>query len=504
MLRKFIPELNKLTTKCNVPHYINGKFVKPIGSISIPVISPSKDTIVTNVTLDDNDALKSAINVSKTSFNTWSNVSIGKRVEGLIEWNNWIADNKDNIATIISAENGKTFEDAQAEVVRGIEVVRYALSAPSLLKGDYSVINDSLEIHTKKQPLGVVTGLMPFNFPAMIPLWMIPLAVVCGNSIIIKSSEKCPMTPLFLAYGATKSLPPGVVNVIHGGVSISSDLISHKDIEAVSFVGSTTVGKKVYDTVAKHGKRSQINMGAKNHAVVMPDCNYEETADSIISAFVMGQRCMAISVLIVVDGADSIVDLIKKKLETIDPVDDMGPLITAEAKSNLIKHVENSIEYGAELTHGDYNATINDNVGNYMEPLILENVNTNMDVYKNELFGPVLSIIKVSTLDDAIEIVNKNEYGNGTSIFTNDMHEANKYENETKVTQCGVNVPIPVSPPYYSWTSSKESYRGSHYIYGPSSFDFYSQEKTTMTKFQQNGKQNVEQDKISVTMPTFS
>ena len=495
MLRHFIPGL-KISKHCSLPHFINGRFVKPNGCKIDRIINPADNTSIGNIILDDTVACFDAINSSKKAFIDWSKTSINHRMEKLINWNNWIVDNKASIATVVSSENGKTISDATAEIDRGIEVVRYALSAPTLLKGDYSIINDNLEIHTKKQPLGVTTGIMPFNFPAMIPLWMIPISIVCGNSIIIKSSEKCPLTPLYLAYGATQSgVPDGVINIVHGDAAISSKLITHPDVPAVSFVGSTSAGKKIYDLASKHGKRTQINMGAKNHATVMPDCDFDDTSSAIVSAFVMGQRCMAISVVLVVDGAESIINNIIRKLGNINPVRDMGSLITRESKEKVIVHIENSIMCGAHVIYGDIHKDINNDKGNYMEPIIIDNVDTEMEVYKNELFAPVLSIIRVSNISQAIEIINNNEYGNGTSIFTTSAYSANKYENEVNVTQCGINVPIPVSPPYYSWTSAKESYRGSHYVYGPSSFEFYTQQKTIMNKYKVNNK-------ISVAMPT--
>lgn len=495
-IRNFIPELKNLTRNCTIPYFINGKFQKSVGKEIDNIINPATEKSIGNILLDDNDSCIQAINSSKISFNSWSKSSINKRINVLIEWNNWINNNKDSIAQMITEENGKTIDDSLAELERGIEVVKFSLSAPHYLKGEASIINNNLEILTKKQPLGITAGIMPFNFPAMIPLWMIPLSIVSGNSIIIKSSEKCPSTPLFLAYGATQAgLPDGVCNVIHGNKDITSQLITNDNIEGVSFVGSTNIGKKIYDQATKSGKRTQINMGAKNHAVIMPDCNYEDTAKSIISSFVVGQRCMAISVLVVVDGAEEIIDVIKNKLDVIDPVKDMGPLITKESKNNVINNIEKSLNSGAKIITGNIEKKINNGVGYYMEPILIDNVNKDMSIYKEELFAPILSIVRVPDLDSAINLVNSNQYGNGTAIFTNNLYNATKYENETNITQCGVNVPIPVSPPYYSWTSTKESYRGSHYVYGPSSFDFYTKLKTVM-------KKPVLDNNISTSMPT--
>lgn len=494
--RKIIPCFKNLAHSRCLPHYINGKFVRSTGSSIQPVLNPASNTVIDWITTDDDVACDKALTSSQLAFQDWSKVSLNVRLEKLIQWYTWLGDNKENLATIISEENGKPMSDARAELDRGYEVVKYAFSAPSLLKGDHSIINSNLEVHSKKEPLGVTTGIMPFNFPAMIPLWMIPISLITGNSIIIKTSEKCPVTPLYLAYGASLSgIPDGLINVLHGDKDVTTKLITHSSVKGVSFVGSTTVGKKIYAAATEHGKRTQINMGAKNHAVVMPDCNYLDAANSIISAFVMGQRCMAISVLVVVDGAEPIIDSIVEKLGEVDVVRDIGPLITEEARQNVIDCVAHSVGEGGTIKYGDYNKTINGGIGNYMEPIVIDHVDTTMKVYREELFAPVLSIIRVPDIDAAIKLVNSNEYGNGTSIFTTSNYNAKHYENNTNVTQCGINVPIPASPPYYSWTSGKESYRGSHYIYGSSSFDFYTQQKTVMSKHVLNSE-------LSVEMPT--
>lgn len=492
-IRKILTNLNK---SIPIPNYINGKFESSHGKEIVKITNPHNNKGIGSVVMDDNTACFQAMENSRQAYQKWSLTSINSRLELLANWKNWLINNRDTIASIINEENGKPIADARAEIERGLEVVTFAFSAPSLLKGDYSIINNNLDIYQKRQPLGVTTGIMPFNFPAMIPLWMIPLAIVTGNSIIIKSSEKCPSTPLYLAYGATRSgIPDGVINVIHGNKYITENLISNGEVEAVSFVGSTEVGKQIYNTASKYGKRTQINMGAKNHAIVMPSCNHQDTVNSIISGFVMGQRCMAISVLVVVEGAEDIIPLLLEGLKQINPVNDMGPLISPEAKNGVIEALKCSVMAGAEIIYGDYQKVINNNEGNYLEPIVVDKVNINMSVYRQELFAPVLSIIRVKNLDDAIELVNKNEYGNGTSIFTSNIEEAKRYENLTNVTQCGINVPIPVSPPYYSWTSGKDSFIGSHYIYGPSSFDFYTRPKNVMCKHGISSK-------IAVSMPT--
>ena len=495
-LKSFILTVKDIAKKSAIPHFVNGEIVNSLGKKYDQITNPSNNELMGNIILNDKKMCNMAIKNSSSSVKEFSKSSINSRIDKLIKWNNWIVENKNELASLISEENGKTFVDAKAELDRGLEVVQYSFSAPTLLKGDYSIINDNLEIYTKKQPLGVTMGILPFNFPAMIPLWMIPLAVVTGNSIILKSSEKCPYTPLCLAYGARVSgIPDGIINVIHGDKNITNNLITDENVKAVSFVGSTEVGKKVYNLASEYGKRSQINMGAKNHAVIMPDADYTDAANSIISAFVMGQRCMAISVLILVEGSENILEYLVSGLTKVDTVKDIGPLICTESKDNIKESIDLSLQMGANVIYGDCNRVVNNNVGNYIDPVVIDNVDIDMPVYKNELFGPVLSIIRVKTLDEAIKLVNQSEYGNGTSIFTTNLSSATHYENNIDITQCGINVPIPVSPPYYSWTSGKESYRGTHYIYGPSSFEFYTQQKTIMKKHNLNSK-------ISVAMPT--
>ncbi len=507
-LKRLIPSLRGLSPADRIPHYINGRFIYPLGNSLTTVYNPVNKNQLGNIIVDDTFGCGHAIRNSQEVYQEWSKTSINHRIEKIMDWYQWLKNNRDHLATIISEENGKPVADASAEVERGLEVVKYALSAPSLLKGDYAQINQELEIHTKREPLGVTSGILPFNFPAMIPLWMIPLAVVTGNTVVLKTSEKCPWTPLYLAYGATMAgFPNGLINVIHGGQEVSSKLISDPDVKAVSFVGSTQAGKLVYDQATKHGKRTQINMGAKNHAVVMPDCHYQETANSIISAFVMGQRCMAISVLVVVDGAEEILDYLKQGLQSVEVERDMGPLIDLEAKKLAINSLQRSVDMGAHLLYGGDHPSFADNTTNYLGPVIIDKVTPEMEVYQDELFAPILAVIRVPDLDSAIKLVNQNQYGNGTTIFTTSNHHAHKYSSGTNVTQCGINVPIPVSPPYFSWTSSKESYRGSHYIYGPSSFDFYSQLKTIMGKYNSGGEgggDGAGVGNISTQMPTHN
>ena len=491
----------KNITKVNkriIPHFINGYYIHPTISENFkttPIINPSTLEHSSNIITNDFENCKKAIKNSQEGFNEWSKIPVHKRVDTLIDWYKWLTNHSKEICNYIHQENGKTLEDAKAELDRGLEVLQFSFSAPTILKGETSIINKNLEIYTKKQPLGITLGITPFNFPAMIPLWMAPLAIVTGNSIIIKASDKCPSATLFMANGAVScGIPRGVFNVVQGGAEITNSLITNNSVKSVSFVGSTSVGKKVYDLSTEYGKRTQINMGAKNHAVCMSDCDEESTSSSIVSAFCggTGMRCMAISVLILVNTNDSLVEKIIEKTRKIIPKKDIGPLISKDAKNKVIFSVNCAQRAGGVIIQGDLNKYYDTN---FIEPIIIDNVNEDMDIYNEELFAPVLCIMRVNSLDEAIQIVNENEYGNGTAIFTESLYNAQKYENEVNVTQCGINVPIPVSPPYFSWTSTKESYRGSHYIYGDSAFDFYTQKKTIMKKTLHN-------DNIDLNIPT--
>ena len=462
-----------------VSHFINGRLIEANGKKSVPLIPPMHGTAIGKVITDDIRGCDRAIDNAKQTFEQWKSVPLSQKIKKLSRWYHWIDSNSAMLANAISLENGKTQSDAHAEIQRGLEALQFSFSAPTYLRGHSSQINDNLYIHTRKEPLGVVCGILPFNFPVMIPCWIAPLAIAAGNTVVLKASEKTPSALLALAEGAKESgIPYGVFNVIQGGREVVDHLITHPDIKAVSFVGSSDVGKIIHKKASDHGKRTQMNMGAKNHAVVMPDADMDDATDAIVSAAFggAGQRCMAVSVLITVGPADHIKKMLVDKARKLS-VDNIGGVINAESRNNVARHLRRSEAQGANILLGNRNT---DNY--YISPFILDNVDVDMSAYREELFAPVLVCMEVETLEEAIEIINNNEYGNGTCIFTSSNYCASEFEKNVNVGQVGVNVSIPVPPPYYSWTSTKNSFVGSSHIYGPDAFDFYTQTKTTMMR----------------------
>lgn len=459
-------------------HFIDGKIVSASNDITtMDVTNPTTCKKIGSVALDDLENANKAVLSCKLAHKNWSNIALHKKIDLLIRWYTWLQDNKIHLAKIISQENGKTEDDAVAEMTRGIEVVQFALSATTYLKGEHSRINQNLDIYTKKYSLGVVCGIVPFNFPGMIPLWMVPIAIVSGNTFILKASELVPTTAVELAKGAISvGIPPGVFNVIQGGKSIVEYLCKHKDIKTVSFVGSTKVGRIVQKLAIN--KKIQLNMAAKNHAVVLPDADLEQAANAIVGAAYggCGQRCMALSVVITVGNDKQFIEYLVNKASRVK-VNDIGPMINGNSKQRVLNIVNQAVKQGAKVL-----TSIDGAKGNYISPIVLGNVTTKMDVYKQELFGPIVCYFNLNTLDEAIEMINNNPFGNGCSIFTSETKSAEEFEKQIDVGQIGINVPIPVAPPYFSWTSTKDSFTGDSHIYGPESFDFYTITKTTMRR----------------------
>jgi len=475
-----------ISNKGVVRHFINGRFVEACGSQSVPLIPPAHGKETARVITDDIEGCSSAIGHAKGAFQEWKTTPLSQKIKKLSKWYHWIDAHQSLLANLISIENGKTQSDAAAEVQRGMEAIQFAFSAPTHLRGYSSQITPALNIRTRKEPLGVVSGIMPFNFPVMIPCWIAPLALAAGNTVVLKASEKTPSALLALAEGAKESgMPNGTINVIQGGRETVDHLITHPDIEAVSFIGSSAAGRCIHEKASALGKRTQMNMGAKNHAVIMPDANVDEATDAIVGAAFggAGQRCMAVSVLITVGSSDEsrsrnqrIKAMLVSKAKQLS-IGNIGSVITNESRDNMARHLRRSEARGARMLLGNRNTS-----NHYVSPFILDEVDTDMPVYREELFSPVLVCLHADTLQEAIEIINTNEYGNGTCIFTSSAQHASDFESGVNVGQIGINVPIPVPPPHYSWTSTKNSFLGSHHIYGPEAFDFFTQTKTTMTK----------------------
>lgn len=425
----------------------------------------------------------------------WREVPVQQRVRVLIKFHTLLVANKDAIADIIVRENGKTKVDAIGDVTRGIEVVEHALAMPTLMMGDsIEQITNNMDTKSIRQPLGVVAGIAPFNFPAMIPLWMIPLAIGTGNALVLKPSEKVPgAAQMIVKLASDAGVPAGVLNVMHGGKEAVATLCSHPAIKAVSFVGSGHVGQIVYKAATANGKRAQCNMGAKNHAVVMPDAQKEQALNGIIGAAfgAAGQRCMAVSVVVLVGSAAAFLpDLIAKATALRvgaggEASTDVGPVISVEAKTRILSLVAASIHKGAKVELDGRDVVVSGyEQGNFLGPTVLSNVTPDMPCYAEELFGPVLCVMEAGTLEDAIAIVNSNPMGNGVALFTSSGGAARKFEHDIEVGQVGINVPVPVPLPFFSWTSSKGSLLGDHHFYGKSAVEFYTQSKTVVSRWE--------------------
>ena len=400
-----------------------------------------------------------------------------------------------DIARALTAEHGKTLDDALGEVQRGLEVVEFACNIAHLLKGDYSEqVSRSVDTYTIRQPLGVVAGITPFNFPTMVPMWMYPLAIACGNTFILKPSEKDPSTSQLAAeLLAEAGLPDGVFNVVHGDKVAVDALLAHHDIAAISFVGSTPIARHIYETGTKNGKRVQALGGAKNHMVVLPDADMDLAADSAVSAGYgsAGERCMAISVIVTVgDAADHLVPKMQERMAAlkvapgIEEGSQMGPLVTREHRDRVSGYVDTGIGEGATLVADGRNLTVEGyEDGFFIGPSLFDNVEASMQIYKDEIFGPVLGIVRADSYQEAIDLINDNPWGNGTAIFTNDGGAARQFQSEIQVGMVGVNVPIPVPLSFYSFGGWKESIFGSHAIYGPDGVHFYTRQKVVISRW---------------------
>ncbi|MGZ5078252.1 MAG: CoA-acylating methylmalonate-semialdehyde dehydrogenase [Usitatibacter sp.] len=473
---------------------INGQFVESKAREWRDVVNPANQEVLARVPMCDAAEVGEAVKAAADAFKTWKNVPIGQRARIMLKLQELIRRDMKKIAAALTAEQGKTLPDAEGDVFRGLEVVEHACSIGTLSLGEFAEnVAGGVDTYFIRQPIGVCAGITPFNFPAMIPLWMFPMAIVCGNTFVLKPSEQDPMTPMVLAALAIEAgIPPGVLNVVHGGKVAVDALCSHPDVKAVSFVGSTQVGEHVYKLASHHGKRAQCMMGAKNHAVVMPDANKEQSLNALVGAGfgAAGQRCMATSVVVLVGEANQWIPDIVAKAKTLkvnggtEKGADLGPVISKQAKSRIEGFIEQGVKEGAKLELDGRNAKIPGyENGNFVAPTIFSGVKPGHEIYKHEIFGPVLVIVSVDTLDEAIDVVNKNPFGNGTGIFTQSGAAARKFQNEIDVGQVGINVPIPVPVPYFSFTGSRGSKLGDLGPYGKQVIQFYTQVKTVTTRW---------------------
>ncbi len=436
-----------------------------------------------------------AVGAAKEAFEEWRSVPVTRRQNIMFNYRQILVERRQQMAETLTSEHGKTIPDALGEVQRGLEVVEFACNMAHLAKGEYSEqVSTGVDTYTIRQPLGVVAGITPFNFPAMVPMWMYPLAIAAGNTFVLKPSEKDPSTSLLAAeWLAEAGLPEGVFNVVHGDKVAVDRILEHPDIAAVSFVGSTPIARYIYETGTSHGKRVQALGGAKNHMVVLPDADMELAADAAVSAGFgsAGERCMAISVVVTVgDAADQLLPRVQERIAKLkvgpgsDPDSEMGPLVTAAHKDRVVGFIDQGIEEGATaVTDGRGLAPEGFENGFYVAPTLFDNVTPDMEIYRNEIFGPVLSTVRTDSFREAIDLINASPYGNGTAVFTNDGGAARMFQNEIEVGMVGINLPIPVPLAFYSFGGWKDSLFGTHSIYGPDGVDFYTRQKVVISRW---------------------
>ena len=434
-----------------------------------------------------------AVAVARSAFDGWSRTGLNKRATILFAFRELVREHADQLARVIVSEHGKVLSDARGEVQRGLEVVDFACGIPQFLKGEFSEnVSTGVDSYSLRQPLGVVAGITPFNFPVMVPMWMFPIAIAAGNSFVLKPSERDPSASIMLAeLWRDAGLPTGVFNVIHGDRVAVERLLEHPDVAAVSFVGSTPIARHIYETATRHGKRVQALGGAKNHMVVLPDADLELAADSAINAAFgsSGQRCMAISVLVAVgDAADRLVPLIREKMRNIhvgdgmQPNVDMGPLVTKQHRERVVHYVEEGVSAGATLVADGRDVAV-EGEGFFLGPCLFDHVKPDMPIYRDEIFGPVLSVVRAESYDDALELVNASPYANGVALFTSDGGAARRFQSEIQVGMVGINVPIPVPMAYYSFGGWKDSLFGDAHVHGAEGVKFYTRAKVVTARW---------------------
>jgi malonate-semialdehyde dehydrogenase (acetylating) / methylmalonate-semialdehyde dehydrogenase len=476
-----------------ISHWIGGRVVRGASGREGPVFNPALGEQTAVVDLASATEVDAAVANAKEAYPGWRATSLAKRAEVLFNLYELVDGNRKEIAALITAEHGKVLSDAEGEVARGLENVEFACGVPHLLKGGYSEQAASgVDVYSILQPLGVVAGITPFNFPAMVPMWMFASAIACGNSFVLKPSEKDPSASLLLAeLWKQAGLPDGVFSVVQGDKEAVDRILVHPDISAVSFVGSTPIARHVYETGTRHGKRVQALGGAKNHMVVLPDADIEMAADAAVSAGYgsAGERCMAISVVVAVGGVgDRLVDAIAERIPGVrvgpgdDPSSEMGPLVTGAHRDRVVSYLGDDALGDARIVV-DGRETVPDGNGFYLGATLVDDVRPGTRVYDDEIFGPVLSVVRVDSYDDAVRLVNDNPYGNGVALFTRDGGAARRFQYEAQVGMVGVNVPIPVPVAYYSFGGWKASLFGDTHIYGPEGIHFYTRTKVVTSRW---------------------
>ena len=475
-----------------ITHWINGALDTHASQRSGEVFNPATGKVTKTVAFADVATVDRAVNAATEAFATWRHSSLTKRTQVLFAFRELVQQNKEKIAALITDEHGKVLSDAAGEVTRGLEVVEFACGIPHLLKGGFSEeVSSGVDVYSIRQALGPVAIISPFNFPAMVPMWFFPVAIACGNTVVVKPSEKDPSAAMFMAQlWKEAGLPDGVFNVVHGDKEAVDALLTHPGIKSISFVGSTPIARYVYETGTKAGKRVQALGGAKNHMIVLPDADLELAADAAINAGFgsAGERCMAISAIVAVEPiASALVEKIKSRMSSIKTGDgtqgsDMGPLVTKVHRDKVASYIEAGSKEGATVVVDGRTLEIAGD-GFWLGPTLFDNVSPEMSIYKEEIFGPVLSIIRVNTYDEALNLVNSHQYGNGTAIFTNDGGAARRFQNEVEVGMVGINVPIPVPMAYYSFGGWKNSLFGDSHAHGTEGVHFFTRGKVVTSRW---------------------
>ena len=478
-----------------IEHWISGRSSRgePLGAA--PVWNPAAGEQQAEVLLGSPADVDAAVRTATEAAVEWAEASLSRRAKVLFAFRELVADRVDELAALVTAEHGKVLADARGEVERGLEVVEFACGIPHLLKGAYSdQASGGVDVFSLRQPLGVVAGITPFNFPVMVPMWMHPVAIACGNAFVLKPSERDPSPSLLVArLWEEAGLPAGVFSVVQGGKDVVDALLDHPGIAAVSFVGSTPIARYVHERGTAAGKRVQALGGAKNHAVVLPDADLDGAADSLVSAAFgsAGERCMAVSAAVAVGPAgDALVDVLAERAKAVtvgpgtDPASEMGPVITAEARDRIAGYVDSGERQGARVAVDGRGLVVTGHEdGFFIGPTVLDRVTPEMDAYRDEIFGPVLSVLRAGTVDEAIALVNANPYGNGTAIFTSSGAAARRFQREVTVGMIGINVPIPVPMAWYSFGGWKDSLFGQSRIHGPDGVDFYTRSKVVTQRW---------------------
>jgi malonate-semialdehyde dehydrogenase (acetylating)/methylmalonate-semialdehyde dehydrogenase len=483
------------TTLPRVSHWINGRIVPSTSGQSAPVYNPATGEQTKTVDIASPEELNAAVAAAKAAFPAWRATSLSKRSDIMFRIRNAFHEHRDEIAAILTSEHGKVLSDAAGEVARGLENIEFACGVPQLMKGEFSEqASSGVDVYQIRQPLGVVAGITPFNFPAMVPMWMFGNAIATGNTFVLKPSSVDPSASIFLAQLMQDAgLPDGVFNVVQGNRVAIGAILEHPDVAAVSFVGSTPAAKVIYETASRNGKRVQALGGAKNHMLVLPDADIDLTADAAVSAGYgsAGERCMAIATVVTVgDVHDPLIEAIKERLPDIvvedgtKPEAQMGPLVTESHRDKVASYLDKGADAGATIVaDGREHPLYKDSDGFYLGVSLIDDVTPDMDVYKDEIFGPVLTVVRCDTYEEAVNLINSHEYGNGTAIFTRDGGAARQFQFDIDVGMVGVNVPIPVPVAYYSFGGWRSSLFGDLHMYGPEGIQFYTRGKVVTSRW---------------------